>query len=174
MPADLSIVAYPGTEKWVLRPEDADRISRWMNTDVQLEYWPRDRVAEVWARDKAAAAPDHAEEVEREGLQFRGYSFATKSRGHIAVIFVDHLEDYESATFVVLHELAHLHLPPWSPPIQRDDAEVDEEEDRADAVASALMEELLDYESGVREVSQARAANPQRKMRCCPHVRRSY
>lgn len=168
VPGDLRVVSYPGTNEWVLRPEDADRIARWLDMDVTLEYWPRDRVDEVWARDKVAAAADQAEEVEADGLNFRGYSFATRDRGNMAVIFVDDLEDYESATFVVLHELAHLHLPPWSPAVERDDTQIDEEEDRADTVAAALMDSLLGYEYGVRDIIQVRATNP--KPRCCPRA----
>lgn len=170
VPGDLEIVAYPGTEEWVLRPEDADRVARWLDMDVQLEYWPRERVAEAWARDKAAAAPDQAEEVEAAGLNFRGYSFATQTRGNVAVIFVDYLEDYESATFVVLHELAHLHLPPWAPPLDRSEIEIDEEEDRADAVAGTLMDALLDYDPGIREIVQIRTANPKLHIPCSPRA----
>jgi hypothetical protein len=165
-----------------LRSEDAALVERWIDQDITVEYWPRERVEEAWVRD--SGADPHA--ANRDELQFRGYSFATKERGNVAVLFVDDIETYDSATFVLLHELVHLHLPSWSPPTQKTLAQVEEEEDRADAVAGALMEELLGYEFGIREVKRlpfglgtrivlmdepdnVRVANPQLPVcRCCP------
>jgi hypothetical protein len=156
----LDIVTLPGTEPWALTDQDSERVARWLRHDVQLEYWPRDRVGEAWARDKGADTPERAAKIEAAGLPFRGYSFSTEERGCVAVIFVDKLEDYESASFVVLHELAHLHLPPWS------SEPTNEEEDRADLIASSLMNTLLDYAPGVREAKGSRSKNP--RTRCCP------
>lgn len=166
MAAKLSVYAHPGTEAWAITSQDAQRIAGWLDKDVRVEYWPRDMVAQVWARDK------HTDDAaaSRTDLSFRGYSFATKEAGNMAVVFVDHLEDYESATFVTLHELAHLHLPPWSPAVQRNIEQANAEEDRADAVAGKLMKELLGYREGVYEVcvlrENGRQLNP--RPRCCP------
>lgn len=150
MGARLSITALPGAEEWALRPEDAELVSRWIDQDINVEYWPRERVQEAWVRD--SGADPHAED--RDELKFRGYSFATKERGNVAVVFVDDIETYESATFVLLHELTHLHLPSWSPAVQRTLAQVEDEEDRADATAGRLMRDLLGYDPGIREVKK--------------------
>lgn len=166
MTAKLTVYVHPGAESWAIRPQDADRIAGWIDKDVHLEYWPRSEVASVWARDKDTDETA----ASRTDLSFRGYSFATPERGAVAVVFVDHLEDYESATFVTLHELSHLHLPPWSPAAQRTVEQANAEEDRADAVAGKLMKELLGYREGVYEVcilrEDGRQLNP--RPRCCP------
>ncbi|KKK80113.1 hypothetical protein LCGC14_2826750 [marine sediment metagenome] len=156
---ELTIVTEPGTEPWVLNPDDAQKIATWMRNDVTLEYWPRSRIAEAWGRDSGTS-----DDPERQDLNFRGYSFATPERGHVAVIFVDDIESYTSATFVVLHEMAHLHAPPWTPPTDITPEQLNEEEDRADEVANRLMSTLLGYPEGPYEVR--RQANP--GGRCCP------
>jgi len=156
--AELTIKAAPGTEPWVLNEDDAEKIATWMRNDVTLEYHPRSQIKEVWGRDSHTS-----DEPGRQDTNFRGYSFGTTDRGYVAVIFVDQLESYPSATFVVLHELAHLHAPPWAPPMGMTDAQVQEEEERADEVANRLMSSLLGYPEGPYEV---RLQNPQRP--CCP------
>jgi hypothetical protein len=157
--AELTIVPEPGTEPWVLRPEDAKKVCAWMRNDVTLEYWPRSKIKEAWGRDSGTS-----DDPSRQDTNFRGYSFATVERGHVAVIFVDDIESYASATFVVLHEMAHLHSPPWAPAVNMDPEQLAEEEDRADEVANRLMSTLLGYPEGPYEVR--RQANPVR--RCCP------
>jgi hypothetical protein len=157
--ATLTIKAAPGTEDWVLNIDDAEKIAGWMRNDVTLEYWPRAKISEVWSRDSHTS-----DDPNREDLNFRGYSFATTDRGHVAVVFVDDVESYPSATFVVLHELAHLHAPPWTPGVNLSEAQVVEEEARADEVANRLMSTLLGYPEGPYEVR--RQPNP--LGRCCP------
>lgn len=160
----IDVYVHPGTEAWALKPADAERIARWVEKPIRIEYYPREMVEEVWSRDRHT----NRGSMSREDLNFRGYSFATQERGYVAVIFVDHLEDYQSATFVVLHELAHLHMPPWGPRVEGTEEELEEEEDRADAVAARLMDDLLGYRPGVYEVVQLRSRNPM--PRVCPHL----
>lgn len=159
----LHLYAHPGTEEWVLKPDHADLVALWLRQDVILEYYPRSSIQEIWDRDKHAAAPGGAEAMEQAGLNFRGYSFKSPGQDARAVIFVDELEDYESATFVVLHELAHLHAPVWE-----NEDEPDEEEHRADVVAAMLSKSLFDMDAKIRDVTKdGRHLNPGRPI--CPH-----
>jgi len=141
----LTIVTQPGTEDWSMSDEHASLVAKNIvgTQPVRLEYWPRARAGQAWSRDRNR----HPEVLTAEGYWYdpehpynlRGYSFTTPTRGMVAVVFCDHREDYESATFVALHELAHLLVE------ERDDDEI-----HADLIASAMMPEL-GYAEGVRE-----------------------
>lgn len=161
----LHLEAQPGTEPWVLKPNDAKLLEGYLARDTTIEYWPRSQIEEPWNRDKQHA-PD-PDKVERKNLNFRGYSFASEEAGAVAVIIVDERETYESALFVVLHELGHLHAPDWAPQIvhQHTPAEVAEEEARADTIASRMMG-VLGYPEGVYEAKAARESNP--PLTICP------
>lgn len=143
----IQTAPQPGTDPWVLNPQDADLLGRWARRDARIEYWPRTRIHEPWNRDNHNANDKMAERTEERGLNFRGYSFATKTEA-VAVIIVDDSEDYASALFVVIHELAHLHAPPVQGPESLEQSL--DEELRADAVAAKLMP-VFGYEEGVYE-----------------------
>lgn len=158
MQGKLTIAGPPEVAPWMLKPDDAAKVSRWCRHPITIEYWPRERIAEAWARDSGT----DPRAASRQILDFRGYSYANATYGEVAVVVVDQREDYLSATFVALHELAHLHLPPWSPPNASNDQQIDREEARADAVAARLMGQLLGYEEKVYEARgpDGRKANP--------------
>jgi hypothetical protein len=130
----LTIVEEPGTSPWAITDTDARRIVVALIGDqpVRIEYWPRRRAQEVWRRDRGA------DDQKRVG-ELRGYSFATPVRGHVAVIFVDYRETYETAMFVALHEIVHL--------LVRED---DDDELHADLIAAVMMTKI-GYPEGIRE-----------------------
>lgn len=169
----LTVAAQPGTERWAMKPEDADLLGRYLRHDVRLEYWPRKRIDEVWFRDKHHTSEEGQKEMEKRGLSFRGYSFADHS-GHVAVIVVDDLENYKSSLFVVLHEVAHLHAPKYFEELDSVPGDINEEEDRADEVAAKMMP-LFGHKEMVYEASYwdpeklKRMANPGFPKRCCPN-----
>jgi hypothetical protein len=156
----LRIIEEAGTKPWSLSEGDARWIASLLGeTPVQVEYWPRARAQEAFERD----VDRHPDVYARDGYYYepcfanglRGYSFGLPEEDGrdevlIAVIFVDELETYESATFVVLHELAHLLVDP------RDDDEL-----HADLIASVLMGQL-GYGEGIRE------AKKDKKPKRCP------
>jgi hypothetical protein len=94
----MVVRAAPGTESWAVRPEDARRIACLLTRDVRVDYWPRARVHEVWRRR-------HGQPLPVEPWSFRAWS-----SGDRATLFVDETETYESALWLLLHELAHLDL----------------------------------------------------------------
>lgn len=171
----------PGTEPWALNAEDADLLGRWARRDARIEYWPRARIHEPWYRDNSNANDKMAQRTEERGLNFRGYSFASRTEA-VAVIIVDDVEDYASTLFVTIHELAHLHAPSTGSDKETLEQTLDEEL-RADGVAAKLMP-LFGYEEGVYEpeywihglgrdpnlMDEYRALyqNPGRKCFCCP------
>jgi len=119
-----------------MRPEHARVVGDGMIGDhlVRLEYWPRARAREVIGSD----FDQHPDMPLLDGFwyepgfdqQLRGYSYRA-DWGRMAVVFVDARETYESATFVALHELAHL--------LVDDD---DDDEIHADLIASMMMRDL--------------------------------
>lgn len=158
----LLVRKMPGTERWAINDEHAQIIADELigDQDIRLEYWPRARAGEAWARHRDV----HPALGERPGYyypigmaeQLRGYSLVNQGEW-IAVVFVDEREDYESATFVALHELAHL--------LVRDD---DDDEIHADLIASAMMVSL-GYPEGIREAqpkgrSSRRSASALRRL----------
>jgi hypothetical protein len=94
----MLVRAAPGTEPWAVRPEDAARISCLLSRDVRVDYWPRSSVRQVWLRRHG------------EPLTVDPWSFRAWSAGDRATLFVDGSETYESALWLLLHELAHLDL----------------------------------------------------------------
>lgn len=96
----LQIKAWPGTEPWVLTADQAKRLSCLLTRNLEVEYVPRNQVGQVWRRDHAG----------RE-MPVNLYAFRAYSRGNKAVLFVDDTETQASATWLLLHELAHLELP---------------------------------------------------------------
>ncbi len=95
----LTVHADPGTDPWVVRQADAQRIACMLAKDVIVEYHPRSAIQRVWSTRHGGAplpVPEH--------------SFRAWSRDGRAVLFVDRSETYQSALWLLLHELAHLDL----------------------------------------------------------------
>lgn len=98
-PLRIQHVVHPGTERWVPSPEVTRRLSELMKLPVVVEWIPRSWISQLWARDFA-------------GKPFPGnYAFRAYSRGQNTKILVDDTETPESATWLLLHELAHTQLP---------------------------------------------------------------
>lgn len=141
----LHVVTMPDTERWAMSDEHAQVVASRIigDRDIRLEYWPRCRAGEAWSRHRDAhpsmdETPGYHYPIDM-AYQLRGYSLVSLQGEWIAVVFVDEREDYESATFVALHELAHLLV-----------REQDDDEIHADLIASAMMTEL-GYPEGVLE-----------------------
>lgn len=129
----------------MLTGEQAKRLACLLTRDLVVEYVPRARVAEVWRRDHAGAP-----------MPVNRYAFRAYSRGNRAVLFVDGTETRDSATWLLLHELAHLELPnagllhsayrwiPKPPGYLTNDAahESHPEEQLANRVATEIMPKL--------------------------------
>lgn len=132
----LEVITQPGTERWRLSPQHEHTIATRIvgPSNVRLEYWPRDRAHEVLASD----FDRHPDMPMLDGYWYepnfaqhlRGYSYGS-GPDQMAVVFVDRRETYASATFVVLHELAHLMM-----------NDADDDEIHADLIAAMMMREL--------------------------------
>jgi hypothetical protein len=94
----LAVHAAPGTERWALSAEEAAEIACWLSRDVEVYFWPRSQVREVWRKTHGSELP------------VRPYSFRAWSSGGAAHLFVDDTETPESIRWLLLHELAHLDL----------------------------------------------------------------
>ena len=95
----LSVTVHPGAEKWAPSRQTAQKIACLLSRDVAVEYAPRSMLEAIWQRDHGSPLP-----VDR-------YAFRAYARGGRAVLFVDETETPASATWLLLHELAHLDLP---------------------------------------------------------------
>lgn len=96
----IRVIAWPGTEPWLLHADQVRRLACLLSRDVTIEYVPRSQVAQVWARDHGGRPMPVAK-----------YAFRAYSRGTKAVLFVDETETPASATWLLLHELGHIELP---------------------------------------------------------------
>ncbi len=97
--ATLDIVAWPGAERWVPTATQRNRIACLLSGTTKVEYVPRSQVRSVWARDHGGAAMPLAP------FDFRAYARPSRT-----TLFVDSTETQESATWLLLHELAHIEL----------------------------------------------------------------
>jgi hypothetical protein len=95
----LTVHAAPGTERWALRPESAQKLACMLSRDATIHFWPRRSVRQVWERVHGEPMPE-----------LPPYAFRAWSNGDTAHVFVDDTETPESARWLVLHELAHLDL----------------------------------------------------------------
>jgi hypothetical protein len=134
----ISIQAEPGTTPWVVRPEHRLMLERWTSRPVTVQYVHRDRLDSV---PDAPEAPPYA---------FRAWA---RPDGRITLL-VDPTETYESALWLLIHELAHTDLRcaglvstslrtlhPRDPAYLHDDGahEADPEEKLANGVADRVM-----------------------------------
>ena len=97
--AALHITAWPGTERWVPPPEQRRKIACLLSGTTLVEYVPRSQVHRVWARDHGG-----------QPFPLNPYDFRAYARSGRTTIFVDPTETQQSATWLLLHELAHIEL----------------------------------------------------------------
>jgi hypothetical protein len=95
----LTVRFHPDAKRWVPPRAALDKLACSLSRDLEVEYWPRRLVGRVWERDHGG-----------EMLPVHRYAFRAYSRGNRAVLFVDETETMPSATWLLLHELAHLDL----------------------------------------------------------------
>ena len=97
--ATLQITAWPGAERWVPTQVQQRKIACLLSGTTVVEYVPRSRVADVWARDHSGAP-----------FTLNPFNFRAYARGGRTTLFVDPTETQDSATWLLLHELAHIEL----------------------------------------------------------------
>ena len=96
----ILVRAEPGTEAWVPSFDDLADLACSLTNDVQVEVYPRNQVARVWAQENGGAA-----------LPVDPYAFRAFAKGRRALLFVDPTETKDSVLWLLVHELTHLELP---------------------------------------------------------------
>jgi hypothetical protein len=97
--SQISVRVHPEAQPWVIPPDRLSRLACMLGRDVTVEYWPRRMVGQIWKRDHGG-----------KPLPVHPYAFRAYSRGNQSVLFVDDTETPASATWLLLHELAHVDL----------------------------------------------------------------
>lgn len=139
----ISVYVAPGAQRWAIAPAVRQALSSWTaRQDVQVHYWPRAQLGEVWRCTHGG----------RDVPTSRPYAFRAWANANVVHILVDETETPESIVWLTLHELAHVELGcapliaqayrsiPKHPDYLSDDAAHDErpEEQMADLVADQL------------------------------------